>query len=97
MTERDQKFSAPLGMRMRESNGHAYVFVGLECTVGVMIFYDISNPSDAAFVNHCDQPCNKLCGQTPVRLVFLQRILYRTEINFPKQRKGNAGQADNQA
>lgn len=54
---------------MRESNGHAYVFVGLERTGGVVI-YDISNPSDAAFVNHCDQPCNKLCGQTPVRLVF---------------------------
>ena len=69
MTDRDQKFSAPLGMRMRESNGHAYVFVGLERTGGVMI-YDISNPSDAAFVNHRDQPCNKLCGQTPVRFVF---------------------------
>lgn len=36
-------------------------------------------------------------GKRPYGLFFLQRILYRTEINFPKQRKGNAGQADNQA
>ena len=46
MTDRDRKFLAPLVMRMRESNGHTYVFVRLERTGGVMI-YDISNPSDA--------------------------------------------------
>ena len=75
MTDRDRKFSAPLVLRMRESNGQTYVFVRLERTGGVMI-YDISNPSDAAFVNHCDQPCNKLCWQTPVRFVLFCSAYY---------------------
>lgn len=46
-----KKGPEPENLVVGRIDGHTYVFVGLERTGGVMI-YDISNPSDAAFVNY---------------------------------------------
>ena len=46
-----KKGPEPENLVVGRIDGHTYVFVGFERTGGVMI-YDISNPSDAAFVNY---------------------------------------------
>ena len=56
----DNKGVEPEGLAIGEIDGHVYAFIGLERVSGVMV-YDITNPTDAQFVQYIN-PIDKTTG-----------------------------------